>query len=533
MKNNSLFEAKLNLPKEYIDKVNQDARQLYGRGPSHQDMVEMGRLLQQIFSIQRGHEDELTELGKRIIIKFYGPVINGVELDVKIVDPDDEEKLEMANKMLQDKEQEEQEEDTPEVELELQGIEHDIDKRKLINNVMQGEAQNVHSMMYDAKDEVTRITGSNRLLDLYIQFLNLNKKFDWDDRVNLEQMMEQAPQMANAMETDWEEDEENGGDKPKIKARVLDLPMLIHETVKGIYELIAAGAIDPDPVRAQKVLAATDTLTDEQQDIKYGPYIAKDLRDYVNKVAEKVSGSFDIPNMREFIFGKMIEMPSQDFVKLMTAILMNETWPEKTIINFIKLVQDEFKKQSQQYLPGYEPEEYEENIPDYTEEFGGEVTDDDMRIRPYGQSKQEVPQEKPVEKPKEDITKKFSSWGKNELNYQLNQAIDNEDWELAKLIQQHMEKRGFIQESMNESVEDLDNNWYNEFFDILITEHPFDEQEAEEFIMLNSDEIETQMLKGTPVNIAVEIVLSNTGNKNDFIHLYDEPLPDGVEDFED
>ena len=156
----NLFEAKLNLPQEYIDKVRSEASETIGLGgPSREVMMQMQRLIQQIFQIQRGHEDALTEIGKDIIQKFYGPVIKGVELDVKIVDPNDEEKLEMAQKMLQDQQQEEQE--IPPVE-----VEEDINKRKLINSIMQGEAQNVHDMMYDMRAQVEEITGSAELLDL-------------------------------------------------------------------------------------------------------------------------------------------------------------------------------------------------------------------------------------------------------------------------------------------------------------------------------------------------------------------------------
>jgi len=175
-----LFEAKLNLPQEYINKVRDEAKEQYGgfRGPTRQEMAQMGNLLNRIFSIQRGHEDKLTEVGKSVIQKFYGPVIKGVELDIKIVEPDDEEKLEMAQKMLQQEQEQESEIEQPEVELELKGIEHDIDKRKLINNIMQGEAQNVHSMMYDVREQVKKITGSDQLLDLYMEVLDLNKKID-------------------------------------------------------------------------------------------------------------------------------------------------------------------------------------------------------------------------------------------------------------------------------------------------------------------------------------------------------------------
>lgn len=432
----NLFEAKLNLPQEYIDKVRSEASETIGLGgPSREVMMQMQRLIQQIFQIQRGHEDALTEIGKDIIQKFYGPVIKGVELDVKIVDPNDEEKLEMAQKMLQDQQQEEQEIPPVEVELELPGIEEDINKRKLINSIMQGEAQNVHDMMYDMRAQVEEITGSAELLDFYMEFLALNRKFDWDESQNLEALMRQAPQMANAMETEWEEGE-GGEDKPTIKARVLDLPMLVHETVKGIYELIASGAIDPDPVRAQKVLQATDTLADEQEDIRYGPFIARDVRNYVNKIADKISGAHDIPNMREFVFGKMVEMSSTDFVQLVTAMIMDQESAENTISKFIKEVQEEFKEFQTSQVPGFEPEE--EELPLGVEE---EPEEDDELIKLMDQPKKEVPKSQTKER-------KLVDMGKNELNVELNKAIDNEDWERAKEIQQMIERKGGMKESL-------------------------------------------------------------------------------------
>jgi len=447
----SLNEAKLNLPQEYIDKVRGEASENIGLGgPSRQDMMQMQQLLGQIFQIQRGHEDELTELGIDVIRRFYGPVLGDIELDVKIVDPNDEEKKEMAEKMLQDNKEEENNDEPPvEVELELEGIEDDIDKRKLINSVMQGEAQNVHDMMYDVREQVTEITGNAQLLDMYMQFLALNRKFDWDETVNLEAMMEQMPEMANAMETEWEdEDEEGEGDKPKIKARVLDLPMLIHETVKGIYELIAAGGIDPDPVRAQKVLDATDTLADEQEDIRYGPFIAKDLRDYINKVAENIPGAFDIDNMREFVFGRLVEMPSQQFVQIITSMLMDEEGPAETIAKFIKEIQEEFDAYSQQQIPGYNDDDDDEELPDGVEDDYPEDDEEDNELlqfmRSGGGNRQEPEQEQPQKE------RKLSSMGRNELNGELNKAIDAEDWPRAQEIQAMIERKGGLPKA-NES----------------------------------------------------------------------------------
>jgi len=580
----NLFEAELNLPQEYINRVRQEAQQEHGgfRGPTHQEMAQMGNLLRQIFQIQRGHEEELTELGKEVIQKFYGPIIEGVTLDVKIVNPDDEEKQEIAERMLEKNKQKEFEIEQHQVEL--PGVQDDIDKRKLINNIMQGEAQNVHSMMYDMRDRVAEITGSDRLLDLYMQFLAINKKFDWDETQNLEMMVDEHPEMANVMEIKFKDDDdeddeggeggEEGPSGPTIIARVLDLPMLVHETVKGIYELIAAGAIDPDETRAKKVLEATDTLADEQRDIRYGPYIARDLRNYINDVADGISGAYDIPNMREFVFGKMIKMPSKEFVELVTAILLKEDGPKKTIKMFIMETMDEIK--DYKYRQAVDEPEEDEPLPPGVEDFD-DVEDEDNSLIDFFK-KPSAPKPQPKEEPKPekseaDTRKWLSGLGLNALNVEMNKAIDNEDWPLAQEIQKMIErktggvKESFVSESLNELFipeqpqeepkEGLDENaWYFEVIETLINEFGVDEFEAEGFVQFYDEEFHAEFEKGSdPKETAMSIVKAKT--QEDGTHdlgfdddldfddderfpryqrepeppFNDEPLPDGVEDF--
>jgi len=580
----NLFEAELNLPQEYINRVRQEAQQEHGgfRGPTHQEMAQMCNLLRQIFQIQRGHEEELTELGKEVIQKFYGPIIEGVTLDVKIVNPDDEEKQEIAERMLEKNKQKEFEIEQHQVEL--PGVQDDIDKRKLINNIMQGEAQNVHSMMYDMRDRVAEITGSDRLLDLYMQFLAINKKFDWDETQNLEMMVDEHPEMANVMEIKFKDDDdeddeggeggEEGPSGPTIIARVLDLPMLVHETVKGIYELIAAGAIDPDETRAKKVLEATDTLADEQRDIRYGPYIARDLRNYINDVADGISGAYDIPNMREFVFGKMIKMPSKEFVELVTAILLKEDGPKKTIKMFIMETMDEIK--DYKYRQAVDEPEEDEPLPPGVEDFD-DVEDEDNSLIDFFK-KPSAPKPQPKEEPKPekseaDTRKWLSGLGLNALNVEMNKAIDNEDWPLAQEIQKMIErktggvKESFVSESLNELFipeqpqeepkEGLDENaWYFEVIETLINEFGVDEFEAEGFVQFYDEEFHAEFEKGSdPKETAMSIVKAKT--QEDGTHdlgfdddldfddderfpryqrepeppFNDEPLPDGVEDF--
>jgi hypothetical protein len=221
-------------------------------------------------------------------------------------------------------------------------------------------------------------------------------------------MMEKAPQMVNAMETDYDEDEETGDTKPKIKVRALDLVMLIHEVVKGIYELIAAKAIPEDSVMANKILSKTDSLTDEQQDIRYGPYIATDLRNYLNEHFEKIMIDYQGDNVKELIYGELVMLPASEFIDVIKGMLSNDTTVtlrkiKKIVDDVVSTIDNYYKKSTMSEF------EYED--------------DEDVLDLPV------------KEEPKKEFTDKdYKNMGQNELKYQLDLAIDNGDFELAKKI---------------------------------------------------------------------------------------------------
>ena len=432
---NQLFEKDIKdiLPEDYLSNIKHQRAGKYQGGPSRQDMMETMRLMDNIFRLQDGHEDELTKVGKNIIKYHYGSILDDVNLDIKIVNPDNEEKLDMTKRMGEDKPQQEQEEDDfgSDFEVPIEVDEDDVSKRKLANIIMQGEAQNVHSMMHTAKEDIDEI--SSELLDLYSKHLELNRKFDWDEnRPDMGQFMEDHPEMANAMEVEYpkeddedeDEDEDKDIEKITIKARVLDLPMLIHETVKGIYELMTAKAIPEDPIMAAEIMKFTDTLIDEEQDIQYGPYIAADLRNYINNFLEQnYKGSINIPNLREFVFSEMIELDSETFVNLIKSILIGDVNTSEKIIKDNKIVESAIENTSYEEESERPPEsfqEYEEDgdVNDVVPADGINDKETDLGIEIKG--------------------KGYEDMSKSELNDILNQAIDDSDFETMKKIQQYL-----------------------------------------------------------------------------------------------
>lgn len=429
------------IPDGYYQKLVERGRALYGRGPTARDQSEMAQMMFAMFSAVQGNEEELTEIGRNIIMQEYGDILDGVTLDLKIINPGDEEQIKMAKKTTK----------PPEVKIEKEDITHltpDIDKRKLLNVLMQGESQNIHDLLYMVKDQMDAIDPALFRLDLGV--IKKDILLHWNDQLDLQGAMEGSYQYANIVEVKWppdtdptewspddddeegEEGEEGNGEGPTIKVRALMLSGLLHETVKGIYELIAAQGIEEDVEKMKRVMSQTDNLTNEKEDIQFGSFVAADLRDFVNKAIENVPQAAKIKNMREFIFGWLAQLPAEEFIEKMKGILANDPLALKDMESNIKLLSKEISQQTSDYEKseikyGIEPEEYEE---------------------PEAPPAPRIPIAKPEPKEEPKKQKKFSEYSQGELNNMINKAIDDNDWDLAREIQKHIRESKKIKTSL-------------------------------------------------------------------------------------
>ena len=150
--------------KKYLSDVERRARQRIGVpneenprfGPPRQTMQvgrEMMEVMGQSMRFVRGNEDALEELAERIIMQEYASILDNVDLDIKIVRPGDV-------KAFMDEECEDCEPPSMQL-LEDPEIKKEVDKRKVINNITQGEAKNTKRIlaMPEVKTELQAILG--------------------------------------------------------------------------------------------------------------------------------------------------------------------------------------------------------------------------------------------------------------------------------------------------------------------------------------------------------------------------------------
>lgn len=405
--------------KNYLRDVEARAKGRLGISGRERPMQFGGRLMQLLSQSQRvtrGREEELEELAKNIILQNYGEILDGVELDIKLVRSGSQ-----VAQFMQQCESEQDDQEAPKMrEIKDPATINKIHKAKLGNNIIQGEAKNTKHIIAteEVKDGLVEIFGpqADQILDMWKEMSNLADKMDWIIPIEHKAgMMEQAPEgMAGAVSVDWkpkkqeekpkDEDEDDFASKilndlaneqepdeddvdelqdefetmqPRIRARGVDFPMLIHETVKGIYELIASvqfpgqDASEAEIRQAETVKLNVSSFMDEAEDFRTGPEIAADFRDFINANPKATH-----PNMRAFIFGMLMDsnyITDEEFLKLFRGVLNNTPEARKKIDQMI----DEVNQKLNQYELGqvidiepsgstYEPQISTESEEDYS-----------------------------------------------------------------------------------------------------------------------------------------------------------------------
>ena len=338
-------------------------------------LMELGGQSDQVIYAGRDEEIEdrlssLEQLAEDTVLELYGDILDGVILDIKLV------RRGNVAMEIPEMQQVPQQPPTQQRDQWLDDIElaKKIDKQKLINNVIQGEGLNTKNVLHNdiIKYGLQDIFGpqSTRIFNIWDEISKIAAKMDWlipiPDKAGA---MTQRPEgMAGAVHVTWEEqvEEEESQDEdetqeerekreqeeseniakqagkapdmssnddeeesefskftPKIKVRAVDFPMLLHEAIKGIYELVGAISLpgeessEEEKKDAETVLQNVTSMSDEAEDFRYGPFIAGYLRDAVNECR----GIDNYDAMRAHVFGRLCEMDATQFLSIMKKIL--------------------------------------------------------------------------------------------------------------------------------------------------------------------------------------------------------------------
>lgn len=419
-----------------------------------------------------GNEKALEELAYDVIMSNFGDILEGVKLDIKLL----KSGKDVADFM--DEESDDEQEAPKFKELTDKDTINKIHKAKISNNIIQGESKNTKHILHtqEVKDGIKKIYGdkSDDVFETWDEISKLADKMDWIIPIQIKaDMMERQPEgMAGAVSVSWEEDEKeekeessddfakrilndlSKGDDPNeddveeftdevsettpvIKARGIDFPMLLHESVKGIYELIASvsqpseGDSPEEIKKAETVKLNVTSFEDEAEDFRTGPEIASDFRDFIN---ENKDSSYS-PNMRAFIFGKMMDesyMNTEEFLELFRGILNKTDEARNKVDSMISEIVDDIKKYELGEVLGHDDEESDDEYKDrslydpyYDDEEGGEIDYDALGINKPEEEKEEVD---------------YSEMSQRDIQSLIDDALDNGDFKEVEKLSQYLKE---------------------------------------------------------------------------------------------
>ena len=171
--------------------------------------------------------------------------------------------------------------DTSELGSELREAFQPEARRRVINGITQGAALRGTFLFFLFKEHLDDLDPS--LLEKYNQIMK-NSFGIYDDENAIAMLLAQIAQGNNIVGGGSKVTENETPKRGKtIVARAANFPMLVHEIIKGLYEMLSKKGFKGDKAANQAVVDKVDLLKNEPDDLRYGKFIF----DALNKLPKK------------------------------------------------------------------------------------------------------------------------------------------------------------------------------------------------------------------------------------------------------
>jgi len=307
-------------------KSGESLRQMLGNKDLMQTLMRSKAVLDEIIDAEEGYRDEL-EMIAAIMATDAFPIIDyaNIKIDAKITGPEDlNVEIEPGE---EDPLQPSFDDDTEKLKA----------KRRIINGITQGASVRGAFSFYLFREYLDDINPA--LVEKYNEILK--SVFGIYDDENAIAMMLAALAQGQKMEGGTSEmvyDEEN--EQFVIKARALCFPMLLHEIVKGLYEIVGTEGFGADKEKNKAIIGAVDKLSNEPNDFRFGKF----LYDAITKLYNE--SDLDDARIRELFFAELYKLEEDEFLSFVENAVNDELTPEQKrwAINTMKDIERDLKK---------------------------------------------------------------------------------------------------------------------------------------------------------------------------------------------
>jgi hypothetical protein len=328
--------------KDSVDKVRMamgDTRTIQGSNALMQLMGTVGQAMQRLIMIQSQNAEELEALAVKLVKDELGIPEGAMQFDAQLV----MQPMGAAEGMKSEPEMP-SEEEVEEVMGDIENFNLERAKRRFINSLIQGAAFKGGHMYVMVRDEINNINP--QLMNLYAVTQALMEHAYWIFP-DMEGMAGGGGGQMGQSEFDPETD------PPTVKARAVTFPLLVHELVKGVYEVFGTHGLPDDPRQAEMVLSAEDSLPSEIWDSRLGPiFWEKFVATYPMELFED-----DMKHIQHYLFMRFSVLNAKEFMTLAKKILKGEPEGQRIIQRMVDDIVKELKEKNYKDAMGDEEDD--------------------------------------------------------------------------------------------------------------------------------------------------------------------------------
>ena len=296
-------------------------RHLTSGNPLMNLMMLVGQAIRQSSSIESRYKEELETLAVDLVKKEMAIPPGSLQFDAKLMTMGQSESNQNMRRQAEEPSREEmmnafknaeQHENDVEAFLDaMDNFDKERAKRRMINALIGGAAKKGQYMYHMVSQRLNEIDPN--LIELYgISTAIIDHLYWLYPEETMAAMSGQEGSEAGTSEINSQTD------PPTVKARGVNFPTLVHELVKGVYEVFGTHGLPDDPKQAEMVMAAEDTVPAEAWDLKLGPVFWELLQ---KAYPIEILTEDDMKHIQHYLFMRLSSMPADDFFQLFKEIL--------------------------------------------------------------------------------------------------------------------------------------------------------------------------------------------------------------------
>ena len=331
--------------KDSVDKVRTamgDTRTIQGSNALMQLMGTVGQAMQKLVMIQNQSKKQLEDLAIELVKNELGIPDDAMQFKAELVG----QPMGAAEGMQSESEMP-SEEEVEELMGDMENFNLEREKRRFINSLIQGAAFKGGHMYNLVKNEINDINP--QLMNLYAVTQSLMEHAYWIFP-NMEGMAGGGGGQMGQSEVDEETD------PPTVSAKAVTFPLLVHELVKGVYEIFGSHGSD-DPRQQEMILNAEDTLPAEIWDSRFGPiFWEKFMASYPIELFDE-----DKKHIQHYLFMRFSALNAEEFMKVSKMILKGDPLGQQFIQGMVNEIVKDLKDKDYKDAMGYDDEDDEDN----------------------------------------------------------------------------------------------------------------------------------------------------------------------------